>query len=742
MNAPALHHSPESAAQAGQLQPTPSLNATIAVWHTHIEIRPVALLALMMVLVPALGVPSDLMVQDTLKSVLVAFGVLLSAVAFFWQQRHRHAPLRWHGLVWLPLLLTIYALASMAWSHAYLAAVETIRWFLLSLLLWLGLNTLRRRVDTTPLAWGIHTGAVLASLWAVLQFWFAIDLFPQAALPASTFINRNFFAEYLVTTLPFSVYVLTQMRANRWLGLVAFTVALNVVALMMTGTRSALVAMLVLGPVLAITLVKYRAQFRFAQWRWPQRLLVGYVLVVGVFGMGSIPSSNARILVEKSGTTALQRSLMRTSSIGDKREYSEGSFSIRSTMWKATARMIIANPLLGVGAGAWEVQIPIYQNEGELSETDFYAHNELLQLLSEYGVVVGGLFLATMIAYLLLAARKTWRLQGVALVEAPLRALTLSSLLALLVVSNAGFPWRLASTGALLALGLAILAASDARLGFTEAFYSARLPWRPGFSQVTLLVLVVCLLLTGHITQQAAEVERKITRSMKLLRSSMRQDISDPLLLEALKAAALKNAHEGIAINPHYRKLTPVLAQLLALQGDWADSVWVWESIAASRPNVPAFWYNLTIGHMRLNQNAQAWGALKKLTALQAHAPGARALEVILLSRTGHLAQATQMLADYYQHESYDYDLVQAGYTIGCAEHDWALAIRSLELRNQHWPEQAADADFKQGSIYANAEWTDDAKALTAFRAGLQRVPTEKQESYRQQVPEKYRSGL
>ena len=54
--------------------------------------------------------------------------------------------------MWLPLALMAYALGSMAWSHTYLGGVEAIRWFIFSLLLWLGVNTLsRERLPTLAL---------------------------------------------------------------------------------------------------------------------------------------------------------------------------------------------------------------------------------------------------------------------------------------------------------------------------------------------------------------------------------------------------------------------------------------------------------------------------------------------------------------------------------------------------------------------------------------------------------------
>jgi hypothetical protein len=46
--------------------------------------KSVLALAWMMVLLPALGVPSELVVQDTLKSAVAAFGILFAALMLVW----------------------------------------------------------------------------------------------------------------------------------------------------------------------------------------------------------------------------------------------------------------------------------------------------------------------------------------------------------------------------------------------------------------------------------------------------------------------------------------------------------------------------------------------------------------------------------------------------------------------------------------------------------------------------------
>ncbi|MES2482993.1 MAG: O-antigen ligase family protein, partial [Pseudomonadota bacterium] len=417
----------------------------------------------------ALGVPGEEMLQDTLKSAIVSFGALSSALLFFLQQRTlRDAPVRWHAVMWLPLALLLYGLASMAWAHRYLAGVETVRWFVFGLLVWLGLNTLTRQ-RLPWLAAGVHAGAAVAALWAVLQFWFDWRFFPQGARPASTFINRNFFAEFAVCALPFGLVLLARARQSPMIALLGASNGLVILAILMTGTRSALIALwlqlLVLLPLIAWL---YRREFAFVSWGGTQRALAWGLLAGVVLIGGMVPTGSPAIAGEGRGLTALERAVARTQEIrpGDE------SLNIRMVMWRATLRMIADRPLAGVGAGAWEEELPLYQTAGSQLETDYYVHNEFLQLVAEFGIV-GWVVLALLTAYLLGAAWRTVRPAGTAALpqdaqaEAPWRAIVLTSLLALMVVSNIGFPWRLASTGALFALCLGALAASDARLGFT-----------------------------------------------------------------------------------------------------------------------------------------------------------------------------------------------------------------------------------------------------------------------------------
>lgn len=710
------------------------------------------LMALMIFLAPTLGVPNEEMLQDTLKSILVSGISLIALIMFWWRERSRQTPLRWHALMWLPLSLMVYALGSMVWSHTFLGGVEAIRWFIFSVIVFLGLNTFSRERFGT-LAWGIHAGAVGACLWTALQFWFDLKLFPQGPNPASTFVNRNFVAEFVVCTLPFSAWLIVRTRGTAKLALVGFMTAFNIVAILMTGTRSALVAMLVFGGGVALVARLYRQPLGLNLWSRAEKITLATVMLGTVLTLGMVPSGNPALENELQThgqhVVPIARSLMRVQSIADLQEYRDGAraFSIRWVMWSATGRLIAANPVFGVGAGAWEVQIPKYQAKGSQLETDYYVHNEILQLLAEYGLV-GWAFLLSLFSYLAHAAWRTWRAQSALEVsEAPFRSLVLASLLSFLIVSNLGFPWRMASTGAMFALCLGLLAASDARLG---AFKLAgvdlvrHLPWKPSFSRIGLSLAAACLALCLYISQQAMEAERNIVRGVKLALTIAQSKQPNNPRWDQSKKEMLDYMRAGITITPHYRKLTPMVADELAKWGDWHNATWIWESVAKSRPFIVAIMTNIARGYATQGNVDKAEEYLKRCEALQPNAPSVRSLQVIIFGRRGQQAEALALTKKSLSEGIIDYDLSNAAYILGKSHKDWDLALYGLQLRSQNWPATAVDGGLKAGEIYADPKNPkfDKVLAQDAYRQAYAKALDSDKAAVRAEIPEAYRGGL
>jgi O-antigen ligase len=690
------------------------------------------ILSLMIFFTPALGVPHELMLQDTLKSIIVAFMSLGAALILFWRQRNRRDAMRWHFLMWLPIMLCAYALGSMAWAHTYLAGVEAIRWFLFAVIVWLVLNSFTR--ERLPmLAWGIHLGALATALLGAAQFWFDVKFIPQGPNPAATFVNRNFAAEFVVTTLVFSAWMIMRERRTGVLVFLSATTAFNFLFLMMAGTRSALIASYLSFFFIAILAWKFRGLLAFPSWRSEQRIMVPGVMLAVILGLGFIPAGNSS--PEFSGTTPLERVLKRTAAI----QAGDGTLGVRMVMWKASWTMIKARPFSGVGAGTWEADIPLYQAKGSQLETDYYVHNEIIQVVAEYGIV-GWLFLLGLTVYSLRSAWLTLRAKSEAqMQEGLIRAVALISLLALLVVSNIGFPWRLASTGVMFALCFGILAACDARAGVRNWLGAKRLAWSPAASQSAAVVTMGCLALASYISYKAAECEQKIVQSVKMALSiSASGDPNNPRF-DKMKREMLQLAREGIAINPHYRKITPMLGDELAKWGDWKNAVWVWESVLSSRPYVAAIATNVARGHLATNNLQKAQEFLEQAKRVQPDAVSVRSLEVILLSRGGKEEQALALTRKAYADKAMDVDLMNSGYILGIRASDFDFAIKSLTYRNEAVPSQAVDGWLKIGTVY-DKYLSDEAKALEAYRKAFQ--AGNKAQNVLAQIPAAYHGRL
>lgn len=677
----------------------------------------------MMVAVPVIGSRSEELLQDTLKSALVVLFVLLASFSYFWNQRNYKTPFQLHWILALPVSLMIYALTSMVWSHTYLGGVEAVRWFFFSVILYLGMNVMTQ-CRVTQLAWGIHLGAVFASLWAALQFWFDWHFFAQGPNPASTFVNRNFFAEYVVCTLPFSVLLLTRVRDKVSVFLLTFSIAFNVVALMMTGTRSALVSLLLLGAILPLAALFYRRQWVSKNWTFGHACALMIVFLSTIATLSSIPTSNKKLIDETGLGSAWDRATSRALSITNTAEYATGSFSIRSRMWKATSKMIFANPIAGVGAGAWEVHIPEFQDSSSQLETDYYAHNEPLQMIAEYGLT-GWIFLVLLTIYLIISVYKTLIFnKNEENDELILRSCVLSSLAVLFLVSNAGFPWRLASTDAIFAFCLALLVASDNRLLKNIIRTNNISSWSAHTSTIGLYCTAICTGLSIYVVQKAVECESMLIRATKIALTISSSGIPNDSRWQKEKNNMLELLRQGIAINPHYRKLTPIAADAMAGWGDWNNALWIWKSMLNSRPFIIGMLANAARGSLMLRDVNEAQRFLDQAFEIQPESRFLESLQAFIWSQSGQLSQAKIMAQKLIDVGYIDNDLMQTIYFLGTDHQQTELFIAGLQLGIKTWPSRAADGWLKLGDIYLARGASERMKTRQAYQAALNATPT------------------
>lgn len=82
----------------------------------------------------------------------------------------------------------------------------------------------------------------------------------------------------------------------------------------------------------------------------------------------------------------------------------DASMSGRTLLWGSTWKMIRDHPILGTGAGTWQWVHQKYRHP-QMQFTADYAHNDILQMTSDYGSIGFGLVAATLILFYVQAGR-------------------------------------------------------------------------------------------------------------------------------------------------------------------------------------------------------------------------------------------------------------------------------------------------------------------------------------------------
>jgi len=475
--------------------------------------------------------------------------------------------------------------------------------------------------------------------------------------------------------------------------------------------------------VLPLAAWKWRRHLAYGAWSYGQRFLAIGLLLALVGGLGAIRSGNNLILEEERGATALARGMNRIASIGP----NDYSLSVRLGMWQAGMRMIAANPVAGVGAGSWQVALPLHQPGNLEFEADTNAHNEYVQMVAEYGLA-GWLFLALLIVYSARAAWLTVRGDAAAAdadvnAEAPVRVAALCSLLGGAVVLLTGFALHVSPTSALLGVNLGLLAASDARLGLAWPRRGGSLPWNRLASTIGAAAAAAALVAVAWLGWRQVTGERETIKALKLANAVNATGNPMHPLLKAARDEALRGGAVGLALDPHERRFIGMLAEEITKWGEYQAAAKIFEAMVAARPNVPGLLTHLGILHSRMNQPDQAAVYLERARRIAPDAPSVRNLDVMLRAQRGEAARALELARSALDSQIVSRELLDTTLPLARQAGDHALAARVLELKLQRWPgADAAETYLQLGMLYEQ-QLGQPERALEAYRQALLRSP-------------------
>jgi O-antigen ligase len=293
----------------------------------------------------------------------------------------------------------VVSLVSAALATNHWAAERAVAISLSGVALFWSAQALRRAGLVQPLVVALAIAVVIGAATSLAQaYGVQTEYFSLNRAPGGTFGNRNFVAHLCAIGTP--VVVLVALTAPRGLGSIFGAVSMAVVsaALVMSRSRAAWLAVLVLAvPVGLLALVTWN---RWCEARTLRRVIVlGIAAGVGVAAAIALPNS----LNWKSENPYLESA---TGLVN----YKEGSGRGRIVQYTNSLHMTLAHPLLGVGPGNWPVVYPRYasRNDPSMSSEDGVTSNpwpssDWAAYLSERGVVATGLLLLAMLGLLVRA---------------------------------------------------------------------------------------------------------------------------------------------------------------------------------------------------------------------------------------------------------------------------------------------------------------------------------------------------
>ncbi len=228
------------------------------------------------------------------------------------------------------------------------------------------------------------------------------DYFTLSRAPGGTFGNRNFVAHVSAIGVPILVWYAVTARRALAVFFCAIGGAVLAAALVLSRSRAAWLALLIVAAILAIPV--WRAALRVPHVNAGRRLIVlGIVAAIGVLLSLVLPNH----LNWKSDSPYLD-------SVRGVVAYNSGSGRGRIIQYRNTLHMAEAHPILGVGPGNWPVYYPKFavRNDPSLTRDDTVTANpwpssDWVAFVAERGAVAVAILLLAFVGIITNAFQST-----------------------------------------------------------------------------------------------------------------------------------------------------------------------------------------------------------------------------------------------------------------------------------------------------------------------------------------------
>jgi O-antigen ligase len=196
------------------------------------------------------------------------------------------------------------------------------------------------------------------------------------------------------------------------------------------------------------------------------------------------------------------------------------------------------------------------------------------------------------------------------------------------------------------------------------------------------------------------------------------QQVTAPIRQEVRRLAL-----EGASIDPHNRRVAPLLGEEMAKYGDWDGALALWSGVLQSHPFVPVILTNAARASVALGRREEAQGYLQRAMSVAPRAPAVLALAVAMLADAGARSTAFAIARTAMDTGRANLDLLSNAIVLSELQGDAALRDRAASLLRAQNPPAVADAYMQLASHYLSQR--DSASARAAWRVALTADPSQ-----------------